>query len=569
MINTNIPPSTSISAINAKVDIQTESALVTCTCGDNLQDFALHREGDTSKFFGFGVTHRVDANFIDVDRTLVQLQKGDELNISIGDGAYWDNPYPHMYVTELARNERTNNITCVAYDSLFKANAITVSELNITYPAYVIDIVRTCAYLLGLPLKWVGLDEFDDILVQEVNTLNYNGDEPLRILLDAIAELTQTIYYINSQNELVFKRLDKDGDAVLTVNKEMYFELTTLTPRTLTSICHATELGENISTPEGTGATQIMRNNVFYEMMLPANAAEWLQSAINNIQGLTIHQLECEWDGNHCLEIGDKVDFVTEDDNTVTTYVINDVIEYQGFINEITSWEYTQDEDATASNPTTIGEKISQTFAKVDKINKEITLLAQDVTDTASELAEIKLTTDDIVLRVEKVENQDFDLDIENDANFIALKERVSSLEISDTEISARVSATEETVNATNTNVETLTNEVNLKVSAEDVTIAITNTLNEGIDKVVTSTKKYTFDDAGLNIGSSDSEITTTVSEDGMKIYRQRQEVLVADNQGVKAEDLHATTYLIIGDNSRLEDWQSNYTACFWIGGNN
>lgn len=569
MINTNIPTSTSISAINAKVDIQTESALVTCTCGDYLQDFALHREGDTSKFFGFGVTHRVDANFIDVDRTLVQLQKGDELNISIGDGAYWDNPYPHMYVTELARNERTNNITCVAYDSLFKANAITVSELNITYPAFVSDIVRACASLLGLPLKWVGTGEFEEsILIQTFDTLNFSGDEPIRLLLDAIAELTQTIYYINSQNELVFKSLDKDGDAVLTVNKEMYFELTTLTPRTLTSICHATELGENISTPEGTGATQIMRNNVFYEMMLPATAARWLQTAITNIQGLTIHQLECEWDGNHCLEIGDKVDFVTEDDNTVTTYIINDVIEYQGFINEITSWEYTQDEDATASNPTTIGEKINQTFAKVDKINKEITLLAQDVTDTASEMAELKLTTDDIVLRVEKVENQDFNL--ENDSNFIALKESVSSLAVTDAEIIASVSAVEHSIansaNSLNEDIETLTKEVNLKVSAEDVSIAITNTLNEGIDKVVTSTKKYTFDDAGLNIGSSDNEITTTVSEDGMKIYRQRQEVLVADNQGVKAEDLHATTYLIIGNNSRLEDWQSNYTACFWIG---
>lgn len=566
MITTNIPNSTSISAINAKVDIQTDSTLVTCTCGDYLQDFALHREGDTSKFFGFGVTHRVDANFIDIDRTLAKMQKGDELNISIGDGTHWDTPYPRMYVTELARNERTNNITCVAYDTLFKANSITVSEVKLTYPAYILDIAKVCAYLLGLPLKWVGLDEFDMSLVQEVNTLNYNGDEPLRLLLDAIAEFTQTIYYINSQNELVFKRLDKDGEAVLTVTKEMYFELTTLTPRTLTGLCQATDLGDNVSTPEGTGVTQIMRNNVFFET---SPTGYWLQYALDVVQGLTIHQLDCEWDGNHCLEIGDKVDFVTEDDNTVTTYIINDVIEYQGFINEITSWEYTQDEDATASNPTTIGEKLTQTFAKVDKINKEITLLAQDVTDTASELAEIKLTTDDIVLRVEKVENQDFDLDIENDANFIALKERVSSLEISDTEISARVSATEETVNATNTNVETLTNEVNLKVSAEDVTIAITNTLNEGIDKVVTSTKKYTFDDAGLNIGSSDSEITTTVSEDGMKIYRQRQEVLVADNQGVKAEDLHATTYLIIGDNSRLEDWQSNYTACFWIGGNN
>ena len=55
-----------------------------------------------------------------------------------------------------------------------------------------------------------------------------------------------------------------------------------------------------------------------------------------------------------------------------------------------------------------------------------------------------------------------------------------------------------------------------------------------------------------------------------MQISRGNNEVLTANNEGVKAEDLHATTYLIIGKNSRLEDWEQNgeqRTACFWIGG--
>jgi hypothetical protein len=51
-----------------------------------------------------------------------------------------------------------------------------------------------------------------------------------------------------------------------------------------------------------------------------------------------------------------------------------------------------------------------------------------------------------------------------------------------------------------------------------------------------------------------------------MKVYKSSQEVLVADNLGVKAEDLHATTYLIVGNNSRFEDYNSSRTGCFWIG---
>ncbi|MBE6782978.1 MAG: hypothetical protein E7536_03085 [Ruminococcaceae bacterium] len=62
-------------------------------------------------------------------------------------------------------------------------------------------------------------------------------------------------------------------------------------------------------------------------------------------------------------------------------------------------------------------------------------------------------------------------------------------------------------------------------------------------------------------------EIKTQITEDGMTVYKNDEEVLVANNEGVKAEDLHATTYLIIGTNSRFEDYGNGRTGCFWIGG--
>ena len=54
-----------------------------------------------------------------------------------------------------------------------------------------------------------------------------------------------------------------------------------------------------------------------------------------------------------------------------------------------------------------------------------------------------------------------------------------------------------------------------------------------------------------------------------MTIYRNDDEVLVADNVGVNATNLHATTYLIIGNYSRFEDYVRDgdeRTGCFWIG---
>lgn len=106
---------------------------------------------------------------------------------------------------------------------------------------------------------------------------------------------------------------------------------------------------------------------------------------------------------------------------------------------------------------------------------------------------------------------------------------------------------------------------VDAKMSAEDVNISITKALENGVDKVTTTTG-FTFNSEGLHINKANSDITTTINEDGMRVYKNNTEVLVADNQGVRAEDLHATTYLIIGNNSRLEDYESSRTGCFWIG---
>ena len=86
---------------------------------------------------------------------------------------------------------------------------------------------------------------------------------------------------------------------------------------------------------------------------------------------------------------------------------------------------------------------------------------------------------------------------------------------------------------------------------------------NEGVHTVTTDI--VTIDGSGITVSEPNSEMETNINNDGMIISRNEEEVLVANNQGVDAKNLHATTYLIIGKNSRFEDW-GNYTACFWIG---
>ena len=116
---------------------------------------------------------------------------------------------------------------------------------------------------------------------------------------------------------------------------------------------------------------------------------------------------------------------------------------------------------------------------------------------------------------------------------------------------------------------EELTSKVQMKLNAEEVNIAIQQHLTEGVDQVVTKTG-YSFGADGLNISKSGEEIKNKIDHSGMYVQKGEDNVLVANNKGVQATDLHAKTYLKIGKDtgrSRFEDYGFNRTACFWIGG--
>ena len=91
---------------------------------------------------------------------------------------------------------------------------------------------------------------------------------------------------------------------------------------------------------------------------------------------------------------------------------------------------------------------------------------------------------------------------------------------------------------------------------------------DNGVSKVSNTTG--VFDETGITVDNSESPTKTTITPDGMKVYRKRglgnEPVLSATSNGVDATNLHAKTYLIIGDRSRFENYGSDRTGCFWIG---
>lgn len=501
-------------SITAKVELYDGSTLLSSYKSTDpfnpISSIVIDRVGG-KKFFGFGVCQDLEVKLLDKERA-ININKHNIFKVAFGVNDSYVDTTPLFYVYDVIRDENTNGLTVKAGDAIYYSRSHTLAEIVLP-TSYNISYLNTqIANLLGLTVRYEGLSEDDVSLTYTYQTPNFEGTENLRAVLDTIAEATQTIYFVNCQQELVFSRLSNAAEPVLTINKSDYFTLKDSDQVTLTKIVKATALGDNVSiTVDGEGKTQYVRDNPFWE--LENDIGNILNNAKNAVGGLTLTQFDCDWRGNYLLEPTDKISIVTKDNKTITSYVLSDKITYTGGIKSHTLWEYADNEHETASNPIGIVENLNKTYAKVDKVNKQIDIVA-------NETASLKLTTDSIQASVKELDDSLF----------------------------------------------TVVKQVNTKVTQDDVTISIEKAFEQGIESVTTKTG-FTFNEEGLHVSKSGSEMTTTVTEDGIRVLRNYNEVLTANNQGVKAEDLHATTFLIIGDNSRFEDYGSR-TGCFWIGGN-
>jgi hypothetical protein len=519
--------------IQGKVELYTGSThLKTFLYNDNLQEITVARTGEKGKFFGFGICQQATIKIVDRNKDLA-FAKGHLLRVGFkanNTGAY-TTVCPAFYIKNAERDEKTQVYTITAYDALDSATSLVWRDLKLNLPYTLEDVVEQIRMFLGLS----GYSVPSGFTTAYEVPANFGGDENLRTVLNALAEVTQTIYYIDQNNKLIFKRLSQTDDPVLSIIKRDYYEFTDALPVTISKIVHATELGNNYEGGTGDGVTQYIRENPFWNAR--ADLGSLITEGAARIAGLTVIPHALRWRGNFLTEIGDKVSIEAES-GTINTFILEDSFTYNGGLSQNNVWEYMpESEKTTASNPITIGEKINQTYAKVDKVNRQVTLYASELDETKAQVGELVVNTERI------------------NASISAVEKQVVEVEGTVEGVSSQV----------NSRIDTISSDVALKLDKTGVEITVEHRLDQGVDKVVTASKKYTFDDTGLNIESDDSEISTRILEDGMRIYKNDEEVLTASNRGVTATDLYATTFLIIGDNSRLEN-SGNRTACFWIG---
>lgn len=512
--------------MRGRVKVYSGSSLVTTYTGnDSIQSIEIQRTGESGKFFGFAVSHKLVVTLLDRDRE-ISIPDGRtmqaELGVVISGGSEEYNSFPTFYHPVLTRNENTNTLKVEAYDLLEEAKKHTVSELNLTPPYTVQQFATACATLLGTTTKNIGIGSGETCFSTSFpDGANYAGTENLRDALGHVAEVTQTVCFINYENKIVFKRMS--SSSVTSITKDDYFTLKQGATHSLQTICSATELGDNVH--ESTvyaGDTQYVRNNPFWE--LRTDLSTLIHNAITAVGNAKRIEFDAKWRGNPATEVGDAVTLTAKDDSTFRAYVINSTLTYTGGLRETLKWEYSASNTETASNPTSLGDALNQTYARVDKANRRIEQVVSEVTTIRGDMDDLAETTSQQITEAVQTAQS---------LVFTALEEYVKTGDFE---------TYKETVSASLAIMAD-----NIEMQIRQVTTELSEVGGELQDQITEITKYFRFTADGLIIGKSGNEVLLRLDNDIISFLRNNMPSLWLDELGLNAENV-VTNRIQIGN---------------------
>jgi hypothetical protein len=498
------------------------------SCYDNLVSFKIETIVPKGKLFGFVVIQKLTIEALGE----INIPKGYVLEPNVNANYMSLEKLGKFYVDSIEVNDTKSMTTIVAYDLLYQTKNIPYDMVESGADPDFTQIAQRIAERNLFCLVESDFEHMDRIIIDA----NPRETDSIYDVLTAICEATGTICFttLNDASEIVLKfvRLARETEAAIdSVAPDYYYDFSSKEPITLTKVVHATALGDNIQAGTNAGYTQTIQDNMLLD--LHQERAQMITALGDEVSGIKTTPHTLNMLGVPYYEPGDCIGIKLLDGSYVRIHLLNFTYTYSGGFTMTSNFELEPQDEPTEGTPSNLTEAIKQTYAKVDRINNTIELLVSDIDENKEQISQIRI-----------------------DAEGISSK--VSSLEDS----------VGESIDGLSGEIATLEQTVETKMTDEQVTIKIKEALSNGVDRVETSTG-FTFDEDGLTVERTGKDIKTTISEDGMKVFRQEEEVLVANNEGVKAEDLHATTYLIIGTNSRFEDYGEGRTGCFWIGGAN
>ncbi len=442
-------------------------------------------------------------------------------------------------------DRKYRNIT--AYDAMYDIINTDVAEWyeSLTFPMTLKEFRDSFFAWFGIEQEDVSLLQDDMIVEKTIEANVISGKE----VITAICELNGTFGHINRQGKFTYISLEKNMDtypsyelypsnllfpvaasegeidSIEKIPKSRYISCEYEDFETeFVSKLQIRQEKDDIGVIAGDGSnTYIVENNFLVYGKGTDELSEIASRLLDKIKVVQYRPYKAALKGNLCLEVGDTVIFHTRH-KEVRSYVLERTL--KGIQSLRDTFQ--------AKGVLEYSEKVNSIQRDVKNLKGKTNVLERTIEETRS------LITD------------------EENGLQTQITQNAESISSSVKEIREKMDGLQHTMS---TKISELSDSVKIEIEQ-------TTKIKDELQEVTESTKKtqYEFSTEDFVVSKSGSEMETHISDDGMRVLKNSQNVLVANNQGVEATNLQAKTYLIVGKNSRFEDFGSNRTGCFWIG---
>lgn len=498
--------------------------------GDPLVSVKIDRTVPVGKVAGFVLVQEMKVEL----KGAWELPQGTKLVVELGLHNEQNAELAYFYVDRSVYDVTNNKTEVIAYDILHKLAGHVFREISFyTYNELGVTLSDTLnpeelAKKMYKAINSTGADEDVEFQTTHLNEYRYkrnqvniqNGDNLLNAMI-ALCEMLGAICYATRGNKVVIRKpgqyLPNWDDQC--IYERAIIESTQAPGRICTKVAHVGALGDSYvvdvelseyqqNLPDEKRFCLTLYENPFLTLRqdMQAPVLNHLASVFGGTGWFTYRM---KWRGCPYYEPGDYLTFGAESGRMYDIPYIGDTITYNGGLVSEISWDMQEITDTPKEQPATLGEQIRQTYAQINNIDNSITLVAGDVT-------QLQLTMDGITAEV----------------------------------------------NGLSKDIEGIIYNTKVGITAQEASMLFEKRLKDGL----TTSMGYSFDNEGMKISRSTSDITTQITEDGMQVYIGDDDVLTANNHGVEARNLEATTYLIIGGKCYFE-YQPDIDrmVCFWI----
>lgn len=476
--------------------------------------------GSTEKIIGNAVSAKITAEIKDIDGIPSQgvMMKAKYWP----DGVSEDDAVPttDFILESVEADEDAIYYTLIGHDKMALLGAHTSDEIQIEYPTTIGAYAAAAALTAGLNLAdtdWLNAD------TSLSSAPNLSGSESCRDVIAWAAECAFGNAYIDRNGNIKITTI-VPSETKHDINPDLYFECelsSVYGPINTLTLARATEdniYREDAESVSSNGRIDLkITDNPFLDMI----REDMIDTMFSQICDVIIQPYTLDWCGDPAFDPGDTITLTDTKGNVCISIYGAESLEFDGGMRSSIEFKSPSNTTIDYSKATSTKEVLRRTNLLVDKANQRIDFEASRTDGLEGNIAAIAMTTDQISQSVTSIQ-EDRD----------GLKTRIAAIEN----------------------------------NADSVIAKVQDIIDNGVDKVITETGA-TLDSDGLHVTKSGEEMESRIDYSGLYVERDGDAILKATNVGVEAENVTVRTYLTVGENSRFEDYDTNRTGCFYVGG--